>query len=193
VTGVSVDAGAEFGGKRVQLLAEAVGKLSNLCLLVPTNSSQSPIAKSTWEAAEKLNIPLRLRGLEAPIDEAEYKRAFDAMQQDHVDGLIISGDLENYTYRVLVGQLARHYRLPAICHYTDSVHAGALMCYAHDIKTGERHIVAQMVEILNGGKPAEMPFFRNSNFELVINLKAAKELGLEMPAGLVASASEVIE
>jgi putative tryptophan/tyrosine transport system substrate-binding protein len=67
------------------------------------------------------------------------------------------------------------------------------MCYAQDIPTGERRIAAQIVEILNGGRPAEMPYFRETHFELVINLKAAKELGLEIPAGLVAIADEVIE
>jgi putative tryptophan/tyrosine transport system substrate-binding protein len=193
VTGVSLDAGTEFGGKRLQLLADAVGKLSNVCVLAPPISWQLPIAKSTREAAQKLNIPLRLQPLQPPINETEYKRAFDAMQGDRVDGLIISSDVENYTHRVLLGRLTRQYRLPSLCQYRDSVEAGALMCYAHDIKRGERRIAAQIVEILNGGSPAEMPYFRETHFELVINLKAAKELGLEIPAGLVASADEVIE
>ena len=75
----------------------------------------------------------------------------------------------------------------------DSVEAGALTSYAFDLKAGDRRIAAQIVEILNGGKPAEMPFFQEIRWELVINLKAAKELGLEIPAGLVAQADRVIE
>jgi ABC transporter substrate binding protein len=71
--------------------------------------------------------------------------------------------------------------------------AGALMSYAFDLKAGTRRVAAQIVEILNGGKPEEMPYFMEAHFELVINLKAAKEIGLEIPAGLIAQADRVIE
>jgi ABC-type uncharacterized transport system substrate-binding protein len=67
------------------------------------------------------------------------------------------------------------------------------MSYAFDLKAADRRIAAQIVEILNGGNPAEMPYFLEKHWELAINLKAAKELGLEIPAGLVASADAVIE
>jgi putative ABC transport system substrate-binding protein len=67
------------------------------------------------------------------------------------------------------------------------------MCYAYDLKAGARRVAAQIVEILNGGKPAEMPFFQEAHWDLVINLKVAKELGLEIPAGLVVRADRVIE
>lgn len=140
-----------------------------------------------------MHIPLALQALEAPINEAEYTRAFDAMQQDHVDGVMITGESENYTYRVLLGRLAQQYRIPAICWYTDTVKAGALMSYSYDLKAGARRIAAQIVEVLHGSNPAEMPFFQETHFTLVINLKAAKDLGLEIPAGLAASAEEVIE
>ena len=66
------------------------------------------------------------------------------------------------------------------------------MSYAFDLKTGARRLAAQIVEILNGGNPAEMPYFQETHWELVIN-KAARELGLEIPAGLIASADTVIE
>ena len=90
-------------------------------------------------------------------------------------------------------ELAQQYHLPVICTYTNIVEAGALMSYAFDLKAGNRRIAAQIVEILNGGKPAEMPYFSEAHFELVINLKAAKELGLDIPAVLVAQADKIIE
>jgi putative ABC transport system substrate-binding protein len=193
VTGVSVDAGAEIGAKRLELLAEAVGKLSNLRVLASPANWENPVNKSLMQAAEKMTIPLRLEPLQAPINEAEYKRAFDVMQRDHVDGVLISGDPVNYAHRLLLGRLAQEYRLPAICWFSDSVETGALMSYALDSKAEARRLASQIVEILNGGKPAAMPFFQETHFELVINLKAARELGLEIPAGLVALADRVIE
>jgi putative ABC transport system substrate-binding protein len=193
VTGVSTDAGAEIGAKRIELLAEAVGKLTNVGVLAPPALWEDPQTKAIREAAEKMNISLRLEPLQSPINEAEYRRAFDAMQRDHVDGVWVSPTAENYTYRVLLGRLAQEYRIPAISVYGDTVEAGALMAYAIDLKAEDRRIAGQIVEILNGGIPAEMPIFQESHWELVINLKAAKELGLEVPAGLVARADKVIE
>jgi putative ABC transport system substrate-binding protein len=76
---------------------------------------------------------------------------------------------------------------------TLSVEAGALMSYGSDIRVEARRVAAQIIEILNGGKPAEMLFFEETHWDLVINLKAAKELGLAIPDGLVAGADRVIE
>ena len=115
------------------------------------------------------------------------------MQRDHVDGVWINPTAEGYTYRVLLGRLAQEYRIPAISAFGDAAEAGALMAYAIDVKALDRRSAAQIVEILNGGNPAEMPIFQESHWELVINLKAAKELGLEIPPGLVAQADRVIE
>jgi putative ABC transport system substrate-binding protein len=115
------------------------------------------------------------------------------MQRDHVDGVVISSEPEHYINGRLLGRLAQEYRVPVICNYSVSVEAGALMSYAYDLKAQARRVAAQIVEILNGGNPAEMPFFQEIHWELVINLKAAKELGLEVPAGLIAQADRVIE
>jgi putative ABC transport system substrate-binding protein len=187
ITGLSTDAGAELYGKEVELLVQAVGTLSNARLL-------TALAGTTVRAAfERMNISYRLERLQSPINEAEYRRAFDAMQRDQVDGVVIGGDVENYTNRWTLGRLAQEYRLPAIGIYRDLVEAGALMCYAIPLKAEDRRVAAQIVEILNGGNPAEMPFFQETHWDLIINLKAAKELGLEIPAGLVARADEVIE
>jgi putative tryptophan/tyrosine transport system substrate-binding protein len=195
ITGVSVDAGAEIAGKRLELLAEAVGKLSNVRLLqTPEATGDSPFVKMTREAAEKMNISFRLEPLQSPVDEAAFTRAFDAMQRDHVDGVVIFPDGVTYKYRVLLGRLALQYHLPAICWFSETVEAGALMSYAAlNFDEEARRLATQVVEILNGGDPAEMPFFLENHFVLVINLKAAKELGLELPVGLVASANKLIE
>jgi len=193
VTGISVDAGSEIGGKYLELFSQAVGKLSNIRMLATPAIWDLPYSRAMREAAGKMNIPFRLEPLKTPIDEAEYRRAFDAMQRDHVDGVAISNEPEHDTNGRLLGRLAEEYRVPAICSYISSVEAGALMAYAFDQKAGAKRVALQIVEILNGGKPAEMPFFQEIHWELVINLKAAKELGLEIPTGLVAQADRVIE
>lgn len=193
VTGVSSDAGSEISAKWVELLSEAVGKLTNARLLLSGGNVEGPAKRVVIDAFERLKIPYRLEQLRTPINEAEYRRAFDAMRNDKVDGLVISPDVENYTNRILLGTLAREYRLPAIGIYGDTVEAGALMSYASDLKAGCRRIAAQIVEILNGSNPAEMPFFQEIHFELIINLKAAKELGLDLPASLLARSDRLIE
>jgi ABC transporter substrate binding protein len=82
---------------------------------------------------------------------------------------MIAGEPDTYTYRVLLGRLALQYRLPAICYFTDSVEAGALMSYGFGLKAEARRIAAQIVEVLNGGNPAEMPFIQETHFPLVIS------------------------
>jgi putative tryptophan/tyrosine transport system substrate-binding protein len=193
VTGVSVTVGADFGGKVLQLFVDAVGKPSNARYLGIPQEWEAPELKSFREIAERMKFPLQLQPLQTPVDEAEYRRAFDAMQRDHVDGVLISLGLEAYTHRHLLGRLAQQYHLPAIAGYTDTVESGALMSYTFDHKPADRRLAAQIVEILNGGYPAEMPYFQETHWGLLINLKAAKELGLEIPAGLIASADRVIE
>jgi putative ABC transport system substrate-binding protein len=192
-TGVTSEAGAQIGAKYVEFLSEAVGKLTNVRALASPAAWEDPTAKPVRQAAEKMNIPLRLEPLHSPVDEAEYRRAFDAMQRDRVDGVLLSGENESFINGRLLGRLAQEYRIPAIGAYSVSVEAGALMSYSQDLKGGARRLAAQIVEILNGGNPAEMPFVQETHWDLVINLKAAKELGLEIPAGLVARADRVIE
>ncbi len=193
VTGVSIIVGTDFGGKVLQLFVDAVGKLSNARELMTPAAWESPQFKPIRETAERMKISLELQPLQTPVDEDEYRLAFDALQRDHVDGVLIGPELEHYTHRHLLGRLAQQYRLPAFVSYTDTVETGALMSYTFDHKPADRRLAAQIVEILSGGNPAEMPYFQETHWELLINLKAAKELGLEIPAGLIAAADRVIE
>jgi putative ABC transport system substrate-binding protein len=193
LTGVNMIVDPNIGGKRLQLLVEAVGKLSNVRHLA-TSKWDERFRHASEVVAENLKLTTyRQELLQSPVDETEYRRAFEAMRRDHVDAVNIGPDTENYTHRVLLGRLAREYRIPAICWFSESVEAGALMSYDHDLKASARRLGAQIVEILNGGNPAEMPIFQEAQYELVINLKAAKELGLEIPPSLVAQADRLIE
>src|SRR5262245_51610137 len=114
VTGVTSDAGPQIGAKYIELLSEAVGKLSNVRMLATPASWENPQTKSMREVAAKVNIPFRLEPLQSPINEAEYRRAFEAMQRGHVDGVVLSSEPESFVHRRLLGRLAQEYRIPAI-------------------------------------------------------------------------------
>jgi putative ABC transport system substrate-binding protein len=131
--------------------------------------------------------------LEQPTDEQEYQRVFAALAQEGAEGLMVSDEAENTAYRRLIAELAAKGRLPTIFNYRQFVEAGGLMSYGIDL-SDVGHRVADMVDkILKGAKPADIPIFQPTKFELTINLKTAKTLGIELPPLLVARADNVIE
>jgi putative tryptophan/tyrosine transport system substrate-binding protein len=193
ITGISVDAGFEIWGKRLALLTEAVSKLVNVVFLSTQGAWDGAGGRELRGAAQKLGISIVHTPLGSTINEAEYRRVFSSIQRDQVDGIMISEESENYPHRFLLVQLVQQIRLPAIYSFRDQAEAGGLMSYSWDIKSALRRNAMQVAEILNGANPGDMPFVQEARFELVINLKTAKALGLEIPAGLVASANAVIE
>jgi ABC-type uncharacterized transport system substrate-binding protein len=199
ITGVSSDAGVEIFGKRLEMLAEAVPKLVNVVFIAIRGNDNSdhgvrgPEAKAAQEAAQKLGISLTNAPLGSTVTEAEYRRIFNSIQRDQVDGILFSNETEHYRYRFLLVQLVEQIRLPAMYFSSDQVEAGGLMSYAVDAKAALRTLAMQAAEVLNGANPGDMPFIQAVRFELVINLKTAKALGLELPATLLARADRVIE
>ena len=193
ITGVSLDAGVEVWGKRLELLTEAVPRLSKVLFVSTQEGWDGPGGGATREAAQRLGISLVRATVNSPADEAEYRRVFSSIQRDQVDGIVLSDDTENYKHRFLLVQLIQQVRLPALYHLREQVEAGGLMAYSYDLKSALRRQAMQVAEVLRGANPADMPYFQETRFELVINLKTAKELGLEIPAGLVAGAAAVIE
>jgi putative ABC transport system substrate-binding protein len=193
ITGVSVDAGIEIWGKRLELLAQAVPKLINVAFVSTQAGWDGAGGRIAREAAQKLGTSLVNLPLAAPFDEAEFRRVFGSIQTGQFDGVTISDEGETYTRRLLVVQLIQQIRLPAIYAYRDQTEAGGLMSYSYDNKGAARRNAVQIVEVLRGASPADMPYVQETRFELVINLKTAKALGLDIPAGLIARADEVIE
>ena len=193
ITGVSVDAGFEIWAKRPELLAQAVPKLVNVVFVGRQVTWENPGGRGMREGAQKLGISLVLAPLGSTINEAEYRRIFSSLQRDQVDGIIISEDGENYAHRFLLVELLQQIGVPAIYTFRDQAEAGGLMSYSWDIKGTVRRYARQVVEIFNGGNPRDMPYVQEARFELVINLKTARALRLEIPDGLVASANAVIE
>jgi len=131
--------------------------------------------------------------LESPIQDAEYQRVFAAISREGVDGLIVSSESETFTRRQLIVQLAEKYRLPAIHAFYESAEIGGLLVYASDFVDLWRHIADYVNQILKGVKPGDLPIYQASKFKLVVNMKAAKAIGLTIPPALALRANEVIE
>jgi ABC-type uncharacterized transport system substrate-binding protein len=193
ITGVSSDAGVGVWAKRLELLSIAVPKLVNVLFVSTEGGWVGAGGQAVREAAQKLGISLVRATVNSPYDEAEYRRAFSLIQRDQLDGAILSDEGEHFTKKLLLVQLIGQIRLPAIYPARDQVEAGGLMAYVSDINFAIRRQVAQAVEVLRGANPGDIPYFQSDRFELVINLRTAKELGLEIPDGLVAGAAAVIE
>jgi putative tryptophan/tyrosine transport system substrate-binding protein len=107
--------------------------------------------------------------------------------------MIVSGISETFPYRQLIAELAEKSRLPAMYPFRDYVEAGGLMAYGTDLAELWRRLADDVHEVLNGAKPGDIPIYRPTKFEFLVNLKAAKTLGLTLPPALLAAADEVIE
>jgi putative tryptophan/tyrosine transport system substrate-binding protein len=119
------------------------------------------------------------------------RRAFAEMPQQRLDGLLVGQIL--YRYRELIPELTEQVRLPAIYPYREFVEAGGLIAYAPDFTDLARRFAQQVREILNGAKPGDIPIYQPAKFELVINLKTAKALGLSVPQSRLSRADYMIE
>jgi putative ABC transport system substrate-binding protein len=193
ITGVSVNAGREFSGKYIQLLREAVPGVSSVGFLGSRKTWEQAEGAAMREAAQRVQVSLIGPPLDYPLDAAEYRRVIAAMAQAGAKALIVGRQPQNQENLRLIVELAEKGRLPAIFPYSESGKLGGLLAYGPDIAEGVRHVANQIAQILRGTSPGDIPFYQPTRFELVINLKTAKALGIEMPASLVARADEVIE
>jgi putative ABC transport system substrate-binding protein len=196
ITGVSIDAGPEVEAKRLELLKEAFPQASRVGVLAP-RYGQLPGRSRYWEqlqeAAQRLGLLLVATRPEGTLQEAEYRRMFEVMAQEHADSLFVGAEAENSGHRRLIVELAEKNRLPAIYPFRTYVEAGGLMAYSIDpVEQGTR-LAGCIAQILNGASAGEIPIYQATKFELVLNLKAANALGLTIPPSLLARADEVIE
>jgi putative ABC transport system substrate-binding protein len=193
LTGVTPDAGLEIWGKRLGLLRELIPAASRVGFLVTRDAARSPMAVAIREATQKAGISLVGPSLEGTIQEAEYRRVFERMTQERAEALIVGAQAENATYSRLIIELAEQSRLPALFAWRFFAEQGGLIAYGFDGADLYRRAAGYIARILQGAKPGELPIDQATKFELVINLKTAKTLGLTVPRILLAGADEVIE
>ena len=191
ITGVTVFAGVEIWGKRLQILKEAVPAASMAAYLT-TRVSLAAEGQQLREAGQRLQISV----IELPLEEvtpSAIQRAFAEIAQQQSDALIVNSNSLLFPYRQLIVELAEKSRLPALYPWREYVEAGGLMAYASDNRELWRRLADDVHEILKGAKPGDIPIYQPTKFEFLINLTAARALGLTIPATLLATADEVIE
>jgi putative tryptophan/tyrosine transport system substrate-binding protein len=193
ITGVTIAGGFEITGKRMGLLVEAMPKMSTLGFLVTRPYWEDPRGAAAREAAKQAGRSLKAALVGSPFNEAEYQRVFKSMEQDRADALLVSEESEHINYRATIVELAAKDRIPTMYANREFVEVGGLMAYGSNLADIYRRLANHVDKILRGANPGDIPFYQPTKFELIINLKTAKALGLEMPAMLLGRADEVIE
>ena len=189
VTGLSFNVGEEIG-KGLELLKETLPKVGRVAILSnPANPGHAPAVRIVKAAARSLGLQLQLLEAREP-DQLEG--AFAAMAEDRVEALLVVTDSMFIFQRARLADLAVKNRLPAMFGVREFVDGGGLMSYGVSVPDLMRRAATYVDKILKGAKPADLPVEQPTKFELVINLKAAKALGLTIPQSLLVRADEII-
>lgn len=184
--------GLELRAKYLELLQEAVPKATRFGVLWnPKNQVHKPSLKVIEGAAERLNVQLHLVGIQDPN---EFEAAFTALVGKGVQALVVFPDGMFLAQTPLIIALAARYRLPAMYGLREYAEVGGLMTYGTNLAEMHRQLGAAFVDkILRGANPADLPVAQPTKFELLINLKTARALGLTIPQSLLVRATQVIE
>ena len=190
VTGTSYTPGPEIFGKQLQILKETVPRASRVAILRNVTDKTWEVQSREVEAAAR-SMGIRIQHVEARGPE-EFASAFAAMAKERAEALLVAGSSTFLVHRVRLAELAIKGRLPTMFNFREMVEAGGLMGYGPSFAEANRRAAAFVDKILKGAKPADLPVEQPTKFELVINLKTAKALGITIPQSLLLRA-EVVE
>jgi putative tryptophan/tyrosine transport system substrate-binding protein len=189
VTGLSLVT-PELSGKRLQLLRETLPRIARVALLWDAGHvGMADRVRETEAAALRLGVALHVEWVKDP---AHLDRAFATLVQVRPDAFLTTVEPFTEVHRQRIVDFAAHYRLPAIYEDREFVAAGGLMAYGPSLATNHRRAATYVDKILKGTKPADLPIEQPTRFELVINLRTAKSLGLTIPQSILIRADEVI-
>jgi putative tryptophan/tyrosine transport system substrate-binding protein len=181
----------ELGAKALEIFKDAIPRASRVGVLWnPTTPSHIQVLKAVQITADRLGIQLLMTPVESVAD---FKEVFATLEKDRADGFLVPSSPLTNSQRAPLATLALMHRLPGIFANKENVEAGGLMSYGADFNYMYRHVALYVQKILSGEMPADIPVEQASKYELVINLKTAKALAIEIPPSLLARADEAIE
>jgi putative tryptophan/tyrosine transport system substrate-binding protein len=190
ITGVS-NIAIDLGGKQVEFLVEIVPGMKHVGVVRNPNNAGATLMLNEAERAIHA-LGLQLEVVEASVPE-EFNRAFARLSTEGVKGVVLLADPSLIEHGKYIAELAQAARLPTAFQRRENVEAGGLLSYGPDLNGQFHHAAFYVDQILKGTKPSNLPVEQPTKFELVINLKTAKALGLTVPPSLLTRADEVIE
>jgi len=191
LTGTSFDAGPEIPTKQLQLVIDTIPRVSLIAVL---SNPTSPFIRTYWQFVQDAASNLRVRLHSEQVKESkDFVPAFDAIAREHVDALIVLSDAFMTAHRAVLARLAAEHQLPAMYGHNLYTEAGGLMSYGPAVPDLLRRAAAYVDKILKGANPADLPVQQPVKFDLIINLKTAKALGLDIPPTVLARTDEVLE
>jgi putative ABC transport system substrate-binding protein len=191
VTGLSAIVWETFAAKQLEIIKEALPRISRVAILVnPTNREHSLALPQEQAAAEKLRVNLQL--VEAR-EAGDLDRAFEAATRERADVLHVLGDALTYSQRTRIAELAMRHRLPTLHFFREAVEAGGLLGFGPDLPHVWGGVGTYVDKILKGTKPADLPVAQPMKYELTINRKTAKALGLAISPSVLLRADQIIE
>jgi putative ABC transport system substrate-binding protein len=191
LTGVSINAGIEIQAKRLEILKEAMPAATKVVHLL-SGVWDDGTGKSIAEAGRQLGLAVTGAKLMV-VDGEQLQRAFAKMAEQKVDAVMIDEGGSFLAQRAAIVELAAKHRIPAIYPYRDYAEQGGLIAFAPDLGELAQRMANDVHQILGGANAGDIPFYQPSKFQLIINMKAAKALGLNLPPTLITRADEVIE
>lgn len=190
LTGLST-IGPELVGKQIEMLKAIVPKSARVAVLQnPTQPSHAGTVRQAEIAARALGVQLQVLQARTP---SEIEAAFATMSSQRAGGVLVLRDAEFRAHRAQIVALAAKRRIPAVYGLREEAEAGGLLAYGASVPELFRRAATYVDKILKGAKPGELPVEQPSRFELVINLRTAKALGLMIPSALLAQADQVIQ
>ena len=190
LTGMTLLA-VELAAKRVELLKEAAPRLSRVAVLVnPLHAGEDQELREAQTAAQRLGLTLQ----QLPVrTNAEVSAALDTLARERVDGVVALSNLLIMRQRNLIAEFAVKHRIPTISAWEDFAIDGNLMTYGPNLHDAWRRLATYVDKVLKGTRPADLPVEQPTKFQLVINLKTAKAIGLTIPPSLLIRADRIIE
>ncbi|NDP42461.1 MAG: ABC transporter substrate-binding protein [Aromatoleum sp.] len=192
ITGTTFTPGPEIFGKQLQILKEAIPHASRVAILSNPADPSFPLQMMREVEAAARSLRIRLQHVEARGPE-DFDSAFAAMARERAEAHLVTGTSTFLAHRSRLAELAVKGRLPTMYSFRENVEAGGLMAYAVNMADFVGHAAVYVDKILKGAKPADLPVEQPTKFELVINLKTAKALGLTIPQSLLLRADEAIQ